>query len=105
MSLRDYIQQVDQQKKLIRVSEPMSKNLEISGMLKQMEPTPVLFKQVRESAFPVIGNLFCSKAAFADYFGIQVNEIIPFLTAGIRERKPPEVTGEAACQEIVELEP
>jgi UbiD family decarboxylase len=67
MSLREYIQRLDEQKKLVRVSESISKSLEIAGLLKQMEPTPVLFEQVRKSAFPVIGNLFCSKAAFADY--------------------------------------
>ncbi|MGB8984811.1 MAG: UbiD family decarboxylase [Anaerolineales bacterium] len=105
MSLRNYIQRLDQQKKLIHVSEPISKRLEISGVLKQMEPAPVLFERVHESAFPVIGNLFCSKAAFADYFGIRVAEIIPFLTAGIRNRKPPEVVTHAPCQEVVELEP
>lgn len=105
MSLREYIQRLDQQKKLLHVREPISKRLEVSGVLKQMEPNPVLFEQVRESAFPVIGNLFCSKAAFADYFGIPVAEIIPFLTAGIQNRKPPEVIGEAPCQEVVELVP
>jgi 2,5-furandicarboxylate decarboxylase 1 len=105
MSLREYIQRLDQQKKLIRVSEPVSKSLEIAGVLKQMEPAPVLFERARESAFPVIGNLFCSKAAFADYFGIQAAEIIPFLTAGIRNRMPPAIVTEAPCQEVVELEP
>ncbi len=105
MSLRNYIQRLDRQKKLIRVSEPISKNLEISGVLKQMEPRPVLFERVRESAFPVIGNLFCSKAAFAEYFEIKVAEIIPFLAAAIQNRKPPEVVNEAPCQEVIELEP
>jgi len=105
MSLREYIQRLDEQKKLIRVSEPISKTLEIAGVLKQMEPVPALFERVCESDFPVIGNLFCSKAAFADYFGIQVAEIIPFLTDGIQNRTHPEIVTEAPCQEIVELEP
>jgi 2,5-furandicarboxylate decarboxylase 1 len=105
MSLRDYLHKLDAQKKLIRVSEPISKTFEIAAVLKRMEPQPVLFERVRESAFPVAGNLFCSKAAFADYFGIEVPEIIPFLTAGIQERKPPEVVTDAPCQEVVEAEP
>ena len=77
MPLREYIQRLTEQKKLVRVSEPISKTLEIAGVLKQMEPAPALFEQVCESAFPVIGNLPCSKAAFAYYFGIQVAGIIP----------------------------
>ncbi|MBN1453690.1 MAG: UbiD family decarboxylase, partial [Anaerolineales bacterium] len=105
MSLREYIQRLDEQKKLIRVSKPISKTLEIAGVLKQIEPTPVLFERVRGSAFPVIGNLFCSKAAFAGYFGIQVAEIIPFLTGAIQNHSSPRVVTEAPCQEVVELEP
>ena len=105
MPLREYILRLDEQNKLIRISEPISKTFEIAGVLKQMEPAPVLFEQVRESAFPVIGNLFCSKASFADYFGIQVAELIPFLTNAIQNRSEPEVVSEAPCQEIVELEP
>ena len=105
MPLREYIQRLDEQKKHDQVSEPNSKTFEIAGVLRQMEPAPVLFEQVRESAFPVIGNLFCSKAVFADYFGIQVAEIIPFLTAGIQNRTPPEIVTRAPCQEVVETEP
>jgi len=105
MSLREYVQRLEAKKKLTRVSEPISKTLEIAGVLKQMEPTPILFEQVRESEFPVTGNLFCSKAAFADYFGIQVAELIPFLTNGIQNRSKPEVVSEALCQEVVELDP
>ena len=105
MSLREFIQRLDEQKTLIRVSEPISKTIEIAGVLKQMEPVPALFERVRESAFPVIGNLFCSKAAFADYFGIQVAELIPFLTNAIQNRSTPEVVSEAPCQDVVELEP
>ncbi|MFL7871366.1 MAG: UbiD family decarboxylase domain-containing protein, partial [Anaerolineales bacterium] len=105
MPLREYIQRLDDRKKLFRVSKPISKVFEIAGVLKRMEPAPVLFERVRESAFPVIGNLFCSKAAFADYFGIQVAEIIPTLTNAIQNRSAPEVITEAPCQEMVELEP
>jgi len=105
MPFREYIQRLEEQEKLIRVSKPISKTLEIAGVLKQIEPTPALFEQVRESDFPVIGNLFCSKAAFAEYFGIQVTEIIPLLTNAIQNRSQPEVVNEAPCQEVVELNP
>ena len=65
MPLRKYIQRLEKQKKLVQVNKPISKRLEIAGVLKEMEPVPVLFEQVHESTFPVIGNLFCSKAAFS----------------------------------------
>ena len=96
---------MEDQKKLIRVSQPISKTLQIAVVLRQCEPNPVLFEKVQESTFPVIGNLFCSKVAIADYFGIQVAEIIPFLLSGIQERTPCRIVTNAACQEVIQDQP
>ncbi len=54
-----------------------------------------------KSDFRVIGNLFCSKAAFADYFGIPVDGIIPMLASAIERRSPPQVVENAPCQDVV----
>lgn len=105
MSLRDHLHQLDSCGQLLRAAAPLSKRLEIAGVLKQIEPRPSLFERVKESAFPVVGNLFCSKAAFAAYFGIRPAEIIPFLSAAIENRRPPERVSEAPCQEVVDLHP
>jgi UbiD family decarboxylase len=105
MSLRDYLQKLDERGELIKVSAPISKTYEIAGALKQLEPRPVLFECVKESPFHVMGNLFCAKASFADYFGIRVNEIIPFLAHAIDQRRPGEVVEHAPCQEVVVTDP
>ncbi len=105
MTLRNYLHRLDQEQKLLHIREPISKTFEMAGVLKQIEPQPALFEQVRASAFQVAGNLFCSKAAFADYFGLPVAGLIPFLTAGIQDRRPPEIASSAPCQEVVDLEP
>ncbi len=105
MSFRSHIQNLEAQGKLRRVSQPISKEYEIAGLLKQLEPGAVLFEHVRQSDFRVIGNLLCSKAAFADYFGIAVSQIIPLLGRAIEERRPCPVVEEAPCQEVINLEP
>jgi UbiD family decarboxylase len=105
MKLRDYLQQLDARGDLIKVSAPISKMYEIAGVLKQLEPKPVLFECVKESPFRVMGNLFCDKVSFADYFGIKVNEIIPFLARAIDQRRPGEITSSAPCQEVVVTDP
>lgn len=105
MTLRAYLQRLESQGRLTHVRKPISKTYEIAGVLKQMEPQPVLFEQVCESDFRVVGNLFGSKAAFAEYFGISVAEIIPTLAAAIDRRSPPEVVESAPCQEVVDLSP
>jgi 2,5-furandicarboxylate decarboxylase 1 len=105
MSLRDYIQWLEEKNRLVKISRPISKNFEIAAILKEIEPEPALFTNVRESRFPVVGNLFCSKQDFADYLNIPVDAIIPTLANAIENRKPCPVVSEAPCQEVIDLDP
>jgi len=104
MSLRDYLHRLDENKQLIQINSPVSKNLEMAGILKKLEPSPVLFTNVREVPFPVVGNLFCSKQAFMDYFGHPAAKMIPFLIDAIDHHKPCDIVNTAACQEVA-MEP
>jgi len=105
MPLRNYLHKLDERGDLIKISAPISKTYEVAGVLKQLEPRPVLFECVTESPFRVMGNLFCDKASFADYFGIRVNQIIPFLARAIDQRHPGEIVANAPCQEVVVADP
>jgi UbiD family decarboxylase len=101
MSFRDYLKQLEDAGSLLRVTAPVSKTYQIAGALKQLEPRPVLFENVQESAFRVAGNLLCSKADFARYFKIPVSGIIPLLSRAIDVRAPCPLVENAPCQEIV----
>jgi UbiD family decarboxylase len=105
MSFRSYLQQLEDERSLIRVTAPISKTYEIAGVLKRLEPRPVLFENVQEADFRVAGNLLCSKADFARYFGVPVSEIIPLLSQAIDRRTPCPVVESAPCQEVVVYEP
>lgn len=105
MTFRDYLNKLDSTNRLQQIRLPISKTYEVAGILKKLEPTPVLFEDIAESAYRLTGNLFCSKAAFASYFGIPVNAIIPLLTEAIDAHTPCPVVTDAPCQEVVELEP
>lgn len=105
MSLRNYFRQLDEEDRWLRVKQPVSKTYEIAAILKQFEPRPVLFENVEESSFRVAGNLFCSKDAFARYFGLPVSNIISTLSDAIQERQPCQVVDTAPCHEVVGLEP
>lgn len=105
MSLRSFLNQLMDQGKLTIIDNPISCTNEISGVLKELEPRPVLFEHVREAEFRVVGNLFPSKAAFADYFNLPLEAIIPTLTRALERPSPPKVVPEAPCQEVVITQP
>jgi UbiD family decarboxylase len=102
MILENYIEKLVKEDKMEVVNKEISKNLEIAGVLKALEPRPVLFENVKENDYRVAGNLFCTKAQIAEYFDIEVKDIIPTLTAAIEDRSAPRETKKAPCQEIVE---
>ena len=72
------VQEVDA---CLEITEICDRTLKVQG-------PALLFENVKESEFRVIGNLFCNKAQFADYFGIGVAEIIPTLTKAIAMPSP-----------------
>ncbi|NWF97173.1 MAG: UbiD family decarboxylase [Candidatus Thorarchaeota archaeon] len=101
MILEKYIEGLVKRAGIRVIKTPVSKNLEIAGILKALEPTPVLLESVKEAGFRVAGNLFCSKAQIADYFGIEIPDLIPTLSNAIEKRSPPELVKDAPCQEVV----
>jgi len=102
VGFREYLNKIDEKGALKKVDIEVSRNLEISGILKELEPTPILFNNVKESDFRVVGNVFCTKNAIASYFDISPAELIPKLSKAILNREEPQVISAAPCQEIVE---
>jgi len=105
MTLRDTIRKLESSGEIHTVTAPVSKSYDIAGALKQLEPSPAIFERVTESQFRVAGNLFCTKAAFAAYFGITPQEIIPRLAGAIDHRSLPEGVEGAPCHEVIVTEP
>ncbi len=102
MGFREYINQIDDKGLLRKVDIEVSRRLEISGILKEIEPTPVMFNNVKESDFRVVGNMFCTKDVIASYFGVTPADLIPMLSTAISQRSEPEIILKAPCQEVVE---
>jgi UbiD family decarboxylase len=102
MGFRDYINKIEENGTLRTVDVNVSKILEIAGILKEMEPTPIIFDNVKESEFRVVGNVFCTKDVIASYFGVAPADLIPMLSKAIEQRSEPEIVTKAPCQEVVE---
>lgn len=103
MGFREYLEKIDKDGLLRKVDIEVSKKLEISGILKESEPNKVLFNNVEESEFRVVGNMYCTKETIAEYFSVTPTDLIPMLSKAISERTEPELVSNAACQETVEL--
>ncbi len=105
MTLRSYIQRLEDTGELLSLTTPVSKTYQMAGVLKQLEPRPVFFEKVTESPFRVVGNLLCTKSAFAKYLDVDVNQIIPTLADAIEHHSSCPVVDQAPCQEVIIRQP
>ena len=105
MSMRRFLKMLEQDGQLCSVTGPVARNLEAAAILKAMEPQPMLLETVSGSGFPVAGNLCCSKAAVASYFGLQASGLIPYLLMAMQNPAPCPIVSDAPCQEVVETVP
>jgi len=101
MGFREYLGRLERSGGLLKISKPVSRKLEAAAILNELGERPVIFEKILESKFRVAGNLFGTKVAIADYFGVQPAELIPRMVEAIRSPRCPEVVSTAPCQECV----
>jgi UbiD family decarboxylase len=100
MSLRE---QIAREPGLLRVEQPVSRRLELAGLLHALGARPALFSSVKESALRVAGNLFAGKQAVARGLGVAPQELCDRIVRAIEAPARPEIVERAPCQEL-ELE-
>jgi UbiD family decarboxylase len=103
MGFREYLEKIEKKGDLQKVNVEVSKRLEISGILKEIEPTQVIFNNIKESDFRIAGNMFCTKDVVAKYFGVDTVDLIPKLSKAISKRSEPEIVTNAPCQDVIEF--
>ena len=101
MDFREYIQELDNENKLLKIKKEVSTNVEAAAVLKTAEPRPVIFENLKNyPGFRIAGNIFSTKESIANYFGITTAELIPHLTNAIDNRRSPEEISNPPCQEV-----
>ena len=101
MGLQEFVRKLVENNGIEIISKPVSKHLEISGILKALEPKPVLFRNVKEIDFEVAGNLFASKGLVAKYLGVSAGDVTKKMLDAIENPSKPAVVESGTCQEVV----
>ena len=64
MTFRSFIKRLAENGKLITITEPISTESEMSGVLKEFEPRAVLFEEIHESEFRSSRQYFSHQGGF-----------------------------------------
>ncbi|MBU0586741.1 UbiD family decarboxylase, partial [Candidatus Micrarchaeota archaeon] len=104
-SFRDFIERLRKQGKLVELRKPVSKNLELAGLLKALDGNPVYTEQIKENKDArVAGNIFSTRELVCNYLGIKNEDLIPNLTKAIENPSKPELVSNAPVLEVTEKE-
>ncbi|MGA3020976.1 MAG: UbiD family decarboxylase [Candidatus Micrarchaeales archaeon] len=102
MTLRKFIEKLETKGKLIRIKKEVSTEFEIANLLAALDGEVVFFENVKDSKFPVVGNLVSSRDLVASALGIQKEQLLEKLAYAINNKKEPEIIDNGPCQEVEE---
>lgn len=107
MSMRRFLEILQRHNNLCTITQPVDRHLEAAGILKALEPQPVLFTNIKGSAFPVAGNLCCTKSAVSSYVNGSPDPsgLISRLLEALRQPDFSHIVTNAPCQEVIDEKP
>jgi len=104
VSMRDFIDALDREGRLVRIKNEVDPRLEVAKILKEKDGQTVLFEKVKGSDYKVVAGLCGSRDNFARALGIKKENLISKIAEVIKKPTKPEIVSKGACQEVVEKE-
>lgn len=101
MSLRNFLEKIDQINELNRVKEEVAKKYEIASKLKASEDA-LLFENVKNHDIRVAGGLYGTRKRISKGLGVSKNQLIDRMRESLSNLKKPKMTSEAPVQETIE---
>jgi 2,5-furandicarboxylate decarboxylase 1 len=104
MGLRKFIDELQENGELTKITKPVSVEYEMAGVINANAEKPIYFEKIKESSYPVVAGLVSSKDYIARSLGIQKDQLLPKLLSSIDHPVAPQVVAKGACQEVVETD-
>jgi UbiD family decarboxylase len=102
MSLRDFLEVLDNEGLLTHVRRPVSVRYEVAAIMKKLDPRPVLFHDIREApGFKLIGNLCADREILARALGVSERDLLKRIVEAMENPRRGEIVRDPPCQEIV----
>ena len=105
MKLRDFLNRLENENRLIRIKNEVSTEFEIANVINTLGEQPVIFENVKGSDFPVFGGITSSRDVIATGLDTTKEKLLFKLVDALRNPKEPEIVDSAPCQEVAITEP
>ncbi|MDI6708642.1 MAG: UbiD family decarboxylase [Candidatus Thermoplasmatota archaeon] len=100
MSLREFVNVLDEKGLLVKIKKPVDIKYEIATLMKMLDGKPVLFEQVKNFKMPVVANVCSTRELIALGLGVSKNELVSKLAEAIDNPKEPKIVEGKGYEEI-----
>jgi len=101
-TFREFVERLRKENRLAIAKKPVSKDLDMAGLMHSLDGCPVYVPEVKDSDFPAVGNVFCTRELVCDYLGITKDELVPMLVKALNNPKKPETVKTAKEAPVLE---
>jgi len=78
-TFRGFIEKLEKEGKLAVAKKPVSKHLDLAGLMSAVDGRPLLVPEVQGSGFRAVGNVFSTRELVCSGLGVSKDELIPSL--------------------------
>lgn len=100
MEFREFLAELRKEGKLLEISKEVSLNLEAAKLLNQNQDKAVIFSNLKESNFKLVGNVFSSRERVAKALETTPDNLLKKINDAIDNPSEPEIEAKGKCQEI-----
>jgi len=101
MNLREFLNNLEQNGELVRITKEVSHQYEVANIMNTLRETPAIFENVKGFDFPVFGGITSNRDVIAKALNTTKEGLLLKLVNSLRDPKEPEMVSEAPCQEVV----
>lgn len=101
MKLRPFLQALEADGSLKRISKPVDTNKEIANIMYSLDEQPTIFDNVKGFEYPVFGGITSNRDIIAKALETTKEDLLLKLVEALQNPKTPPVINTAPCQEVV----
>ncbi len=101
MKLRPFLEKLEKDGKLNRITKPVSHKYEIANILYTLNEQPTIFENVKGFNFPVFGGITSNRDIIAQALETTKEDLLLKLVKALQNPQTPPLVTKAACQEVV----
>ncbi len=97
MSLREFLNEIE----AVKIRDKVDPYLEIARILNENDGKVVIFENVENSEFKVVGGICSSRDNFAKALGVKKGGLLKTIGDAIKKPEKPEIVKKGVCQEVI----